>query len=66
MVPSSMIGRIRNFIGVYSGRMGRDELQAQLGIVCKARVIEEILQAKQIGGAPCLVGDSAPTNASTN
>ena len=65
-VPSSMIGRIRNFIGVYSGRMGRDELQAQLGIVWKARVVEEILQAKQIGRAPCLVGDSAPTNASTD
>lgn len=39
----SSIGRIRNFIGVYSGRVGNDESKAQLGIVWKAKVIEEIL-----------------------
>jgi hypothetical protein len=46
-----IIGRIRNFIGIYSGRIGADELKAQLGVVWKARVIEEIIQAKSFGGA---------------
>lgn len=39
----SSFGRIRNFIGIYSGRIGEDELKAQLGIVWKSRVIDEIL-----------------------
>jgi len=41
--PDSSIGRIRNFIGIYSGRVGKDEFKAQLGIVWKARVIDEII-----------------------
>jgi len=44
-----IIGRIRNFIGIYSGRIGDDELKAQLGIVWKARVISEIIGAKKFG-----------------
>ena len=61
MLPSSILGRIRKFIGVYSGRIGKDEFQAQLGIVWKARAVEEILQARQLGRAPCLAdtGDGA-------
>ena len=55
MLPSTIIGRIRNFLGVYSGRIGSDELQAQLGIIWKARVINEILEAKQLGSALCSV-----------
>jgi hypothetical protein len=44
------IGTIHDFLGVYSGRIGgQDEFQAQLGIVWKGYVIEEILQAKCIG-----------------
>lgn len=44
------IGTIRNFVGVYSGRIGaREELLAQLGIVWKSEVIEEILRAGIIG-----------------
>jgi len=54
MLDTTIIGRIRNFIGVYSGRIGGDELKAQLGIVWKSKVIDEILQAKQHGKAPCL------------
>ncbi|WP_293000745.1 hypothetical protein [Nevskia sp.] len=42
--PDTVIGRIRDFIGVYSGRIGDDELKAQLGIVWKAHVIDEILR----------------------
>jgi hypothetical protein len=52
MTGSKVIGRIRNFIGLYSGRIGKDELKAQLGIVWKARVIEEIIDAKALGKAP--------------
>jgi hypothetical protein len=43
MVATSSIGRIRKFSGIYSGRIGDDELKAQLGIVWKARVIDEII-----------------------
>jgi len=43
LTGSEIIGRIRNFIGVYSGRIGKDESKAQLGLVLKARVIDEII-----------------------
>lgn len=47
----SLIGRIRNFVGIYSGRIGADnEFKAQLGIVWKERVINEILSTKVKGG----------------
>jgi hypothetical protein len=39
----SIFGRIRNFLGVYSGRIGLDEEKAQLGVVWKRTVIEEII-----------------------
>lgn len=39
----SLIGRIRGFLGVYSGRIGKGEIHAQLGIVWKSKVIEEII-----------------------
>ena len=42
------IGMIRSFLGVYSGRIGaEDNFKAQLGIVWKKTVIEEILAAKK-------------------
>lgn len=47
--PESFFGRMRNFLGVYSGRIGQDEFQAQLGIVWKAHVIDEIITAKKFG-----------------
>lgn len=47
---SDIFGTIRNFLGIYSGRIGtEDNLQAQLGIVWKERVIDEILSKKKIG-----------------
>lgn len=46
---SELIGTIRNFIGVYSGRVGTDETKAQLGVVWKAHVIDEIIDAKVHG-----------------
>lgn len=42
----SIIGRVRNFIGIYSGRIGEDEFKAQLGIVWKKEVLEEIINSK--------------------
>lgn len=39
----SIIGTVRNFVGIYSGRIDNEELKAQLGIVWKARVVDEIL-----------------------
>jgi hypothetical protein len=49
LTDDTIIGRIRNFVGIYSGRIGEDELKAQLGIVWKARVISEIVGAKKFG-----------------
>lgn len=49
---NEVIGRIRTFLGIYSGRIGTDELKAQLGIVWKARVIPEIIEAKTRGKTP--------------
>jgi hypothetical protein len=47
----TIIGRIRNFVGVYSGRIGADEAKAQLGIVWKARVIQEIIDGQVPGSS---------------
>ncbi len=49
MTGKETIGRIRNFIGVYSGRIGADETKAQLGVVWKARVIDEIIDGGKLG-----------------
>jgi hypothetical protein len=49
LTSDTIFGRIRNFVGIYSGRIGDDELKAQLGIVWKARVISEIISAKRFG-----------------
>lgn len=41
------LGTIRAFVGIYSGRLGaKDEFQAQLGIVWKKQVIEEIIEGQ--------------------
>lgn len=47
---SSLIGTIRCFAGIYSGRIGaEDEFKAQLGIVWKKEVIMEILDSCVVG-----------------
>ena len=45
----TMFGRIRGFLGIYSGRIGKGEFHAQLGIVWKKKVIEEIIDGQKIG-----------------
>jgi hypothetical protein len=42
-------GYAERFIGIYSGRIGSDVFQAQLGIVWKPSVIDEIMEGKIIG-----------------
>jgi hypothetical protein len=51
-VDSTILGEVKIFLGVYSGRVGADEVRAQLGIVWKARVIDEIIDAQVIGSPP--------------
>lgn len=47
---NALFGRIQNFLGVYSGRIGADdEFKAQLGIVWKSKVIEEIIYSRKFG-----------------
>jgi hypothetical protein len=45
----AIIGKISGFLGVYSGRIGEGELKAQLGIVWKKKVIEEIITGEKLG-----------------
>lgn len=48
ITPSSLIGEIQNFCGVYSGRINTNtELDTQLGIVWKAEVIPKIIDGKK-------------------
>jgi len=47
--PKKGQGLGRRFIGIYSGRVGCGEFQAQLGIVWKASVIEEIIRSSTKG-----------------
>ncbi len=52
ITADTIFGRIRKFVGIYSGRVGEDEFKAQLGVVWKARVISEIVGAKTFGKIP--------------
>jgi hypothetical protein len=54
LTGNEIIGRIHNFIGIYSGRVDRETEKAQLGIVWKARVIDEIIDAAMLGKSPIL------------
>lgn len=45
----AIIGEIWRFLGVYSGRVGDDPFQAQLGIVWKERAIIETIEGRVIG-----------------
>lgn len=49
LTNDSLFGRIRGFLGVYSGRIGKGEIHAQLGIVWKRKVIEEIIDGQKRG-----------------
>lgn len=45
-----IIGTVQNFAGIYSGRIGvKNELEAQLGIVWKRHLVDEIIDGKKLG-----------------
>jgi hypothetical protein len=48
-IDNGIIGEGRRFIGIYSGRLGSDPIQAQLGIVWKEKAIEEIILGNRNG-----------------
>jgi hypothetical protein len=49
MINDSIIGEIQNFVGIYSGRYtGDTQFDAQLGIVWKKSVIDEIIDGDMI------------------
>jgi hypothetical protein len=52
MTAETIIGEATKFLGVYSGRLGKDEMGAQLGIVWKASVLLEILEGGVRGHTP--------------
>lgn len=49
---NTSFGRVRDFLGVYSGRIGKGELMAQLGIVWKSKVVADILEGRVAGQRP--------------
>lgn len=51
LTGQEIFGTIRKFVGIYSGRLGADEAKAQLGIVWKATVIDEIIDGHSLGQA---------------
>lgn len=51
-LDKALIGTVENFLGIYSGRLGEDELGVQLGRIWKGKVIEEIIAANKRGVHP--------------
>jgi hypothetical protein len=49
---NNLYATVERILGVYSGRLGEDQLKAQLGIVWKRRVIDEVVA----GGCPGQIG----------
>jgi Trypsin-like peptidase domain len=50
--PNDLIGTMTRFIGIYSGRIGEDEFQVQLGMVWRAEVLNDILSRRTHGFNP--------------
>lgn len=48
-IENAIFGEGRRFVGIYSGRLGNDAFQAQLGVVWKEKAIIEIIQGKKVG-----------------
>jgi hypothetical protein len=49
LLDGGVFGREHRFLGVYSGRVGDDQFQAQLGIVWKEDAITKIISAQKRG-----------------
>ena len=52
MTNETVIGMGETFLGVYSGRVDDDPLGAQIGIVWKGTVVEEIVKHGVPGTTP--------------
>lgn len=52
LVDETVFGTAETFVGVYSGRVDDDLLGAQIGIVWKASVVQEIIKGKKVGTIP--------------
>ena len=50
--PNTAYGRVRDFLGVYTGRIGEEEMMAQLGIVWKSKVVADIIEGRIAGQRP--------------
>lgn len=46
--PHDWFGEGDNFVGVYSGRLGKSQLEAQLGIVWKPHLIDEVIDGAHV------------------
>jgi Trypsin-like peptidase domain len=49
LAEAGFFGKGNRFLGIYSGRVGKDSFLAQLGIVWKEEAIQEIINSKKIG-----------------
>lgn len=52
IADDTVFGTVENILGIYSGRIGDDDLGGQLGRVWKMRVIDEIFQSGNRGVHP--------------
>jgi hypothetical protein len=46
---AAWIGTGQNFLGIYSGRLGEDELGVQLGRIWKGHIVDEVISAAKCG-----------------
>jgi len=53
--PDAVIGSVNKFIGIYSGRLGDDPMEVQLGMVWRADVLEDIVTGSTKGFNPCRI-----------
>jgi Trypsin-like peptidase domain len=53
MSPLSVIGTLHKFVGIYSGRLGDDPLEVQLGMVWRRDVLTDITNTRTPGHNPC-------------
>lgn len=53
ITPDAVIGTVSKFVGIYSGRLGDDPMEVQLGMVWRAEVLEDIVTGNTKGFNPC-------------
>jgi hypothetical protein len=55
ITPDAVIGTVSKFVGIYSGRLGDDPMEVQLGMVWRAEVLEDIVTGNTKGFNPCRI-----------